>query len=432
MVYEKISTPHIRSEIPPNDNDALLYIIVSLCIIIIVIELVFRAYSAYSWQRQRNYVKCDDVVFFVAAGLAICQFTLVIVQVKHGWGKSHIRVWGVYRRSQTDTEVMNKTAYAADLFYVTILACSKVCAILFNRDIFRYVKRVSEWMSYGILLLCGATWIVSVVVLAVRCTSAPWADINQQCSSFFSHWQVVTALDIITETVILSYPIVCLYKVQMSNRQKFRVLVAMNCRILLIPLSALHLHFIHRQYMSLDPSVDGIFSTSMAVIHILFSLVVLIGSSLKGVVSINNRHCDDFVAPLPPKTTSSVAELAISRQKLDRPRSTHSFLPATSSDVNEDPKLGMLDLPQAPYACKPLALSHETWPRWSVIEEEDEEEGEEAVTPAITHDEQDREEIQIQLLPPPPVLRRDNPPFYFAHERGNSVAVGESSELMRV
>jgi hypothetical protein len=86
----------------------------------------------------------------------------------------------------------------------------------------------------------------------------------------------------------------------------------------------------------------------------------------------------------------------------------------------------MLDLPQAPYACKPLALSHETWPRWSVIEEEDEEE--KAVTPAITHDEQDREEIPIQLLPPPPVLRRDNHPLYFSHERGDFIAVGESSE----
>lgn len=109
MVYEKIPTRHIRSEIPPDNNDALLYIIVSLCIIIVVIELVFRAYSAYSWQRQRRYVKCDDVIFFVAAGLAICQFTLVIVQVRHGWGRSHIRVWGVYRRSHA--EVMNKVYF---------------------------------------------------------------------------------------------------------------------------------------------------------------------------------------------------------------------------------------------------------------------------------------------------------------------------------
>lgn len=174
--------------------------------------------------------------------------------------------------------------------------------------------------------------------------------------------------------------------------------------------------------MSTDPSVDGIFSTSMAVIHILFSLAVLIGSSLKGFVSINNRHCD-FVASFPPRMTSSAAGSANSRPKLHRPQSTNSFLSATSSDLNEDPNPVMFYPPQAPYARKPLALSHETWPRWSVIEED-----EETVTPAIAHDERDQEEISIQLLPPPPVLRRDDHTFYFTQERGGSAGVGESGE----
>lgn len=174
----------------------------------------------------------------------------------------------------------------------------------------------------------------------------------------------------------------------------------------LIPLSALHLHFIHTQYTSADPSVNGIFSTSIAEIHILFSLVVLIGSSLKGFVSINKRHCD-FVTSFSPKMANTVAGPVIS---LHRPRSVFSVSSTTSSNTYEDLKPGILAPPQAPYARKPLALSHETWPRWSVIEEEDEEE---AVTPAITHDEQDREETPIQLLPPPPVLRRYDHSFSF-------------------
>lgn len=177
--------------------------------------------------------------------------------------------------------------------------------------------------------------------------------------------------------------------------------------------------------MSSDPSVDGIFSTSMAVMHILFSLAVLIGSSLKGFVSVNNRHCD-FVASFPTRMTPSAAGSATSGPKLHRPQSTSSFLSTTPSDLNEDPYPVMLDPPRAPYTRKPLARSHETWPRWSVIEEEDEE----AITPVITHDEQDQEEIPIQLLPPPPVLRRDDHAFYFTQER-EFTDVGESGEASR-
>lgn len=113
-MYEKLKSPHIRSGIDPDDNDALLYVIVSLCIVVVVIELAFRIYSTYSWQRQRRYVKCDDAIFFVAAGLAMCQFILVIVQVRYGRGRhSHIQGWEANGRPHT--EVMDKARFNSSM-----------------------------------------------------------------------------------------------------------------------------------------------------------------------------------------------------------------------------------------------------------------------------------------------------------------------------
>lgn len=152
----------------------------------------------------------------------------------------------------------------------------------------------------------------------------------------------------------------------------------------------------------------------MAEIHILFSLVVLIGSSLKGFTSTNNRPFD-FVATFTPAMTTDIART--------RPQSTRS-LPSTTTKLSkagdENAEPAVLDLPQAPYARKALAVSHETWPRWSVDEGEDEG----VVTPrfSIAHDENDdREEIPIQVLPPPPVWRRDDHSLYVGQARGDFV-----------
>lgn len=73
-----------------------------------------------------------------------------------------------------------KLGYAADIFGVITLGLSKVTTCLFYEGLFSQVQR----RFIRSILLSVIVWIVvSVLLLAIRCTSMPWNDIDTaQCS----------------------------------------------------------------------------------------------------------------------------------------------------------------------------------------------------------------------------------------------------------
>lgn len=73
-----------------------------------------------------------------------------------------------------------KLGYAADIFAVITLGLSKVTTCLFYEGLFSQMQR----RFIRAILLSVIIWIlVSVLLLAIRCSSKPWNDIDTaQCS----------------------------------------------------------------------------------------------------------------------------------------------------------------------------------------------------------------------------------------------------------
>lgn len=74
-----------------------------------------------------------------------------------------------------------KAGYAAEILSILVLGVSKVSTCLFYEGLFSQTQlRLSRSILFGVII-----WmIMSVILLAVRCTDNPWADISDaRCGS---------------------------------------------------------------------------------------------------------------------------------------------------------------------------------------------------------------------------------------------------------
>ncbi|KGO58311.1 hypothetical protein PEX2_068210 [Penicillium expansum] len=257
-------TPPLTVDTEINHN-GFITVIASFSLFLVLGSLGIRVHSAYS-RRARQ---LDDLTFAATV-------------IHFGWGKSKSLIADEYLNS------MEKVASTA-LFYRTI------------------TLRSSQWMSYVLLtvtLLCAP---VTIVLLAVRCDQHPWHDISQQCSVLFPRWQAVTALDIIFEIIVLLYPIRAIMRLQTNLNNKVIVILVLSCRSLyvqnplnqfpgsiliiarhtysLIPIGAIHLHYMSQQVNSPDPTLEGTFATIVVELHVALSVLVLTAPLMKPFVA---------------------------------------------------------------------------------------------------------------------------------------------------
>ncbi|PYI24151.1 hypothetical protein BO99DRAFT_418818 [Aspergillus violaceofuscus CBS 115571] len=256
-----------------HNHNGLIVIITSLGLFLVLASLGIRMFAS----SKRSILLRDDYVLFVVVACACAQVSLVLVQVHFGWGQSENLL------RSADFSSMLKAGYAGDLLYILILGLSKICTMLFYQNL--SLPR-TKWMIKSILVACALWTLLAMLLLAIRCSSDPWVDIDHECPSLLPRWRAISALDIILEVLILSYPVVIILNVQISQRKKMIVLGILSFRIILIPLSAIHLYFIEKQIRSSDPTLLGAYATTTAELHLSLSIVLLTISSLKLFVAV--------------------------------------------------------------------------------------------------------------------------------------------------
>ncbi|KAB8268233.1 hypothetical protein BDV30DRAFT_230899 [Aspergillus minisclerotigenes] len=220
----------------------------------------------------------DDYVLLAVVICACVQVSVTLASVHYGWGKAQEMV------SDEDFIPLLKTVYVADLFYVLVIGLSKICSIVFYRNL--SIRR-SMRTNNVILAACSVWTVLAIAILGASCSKSPWKDIDNHCVGLLLRWKVICALDVVLEAFILAYPVVIIYKVQISPLKKFVVLTILICMLnLLIPLSAIHVHFIQKQIQSPNPTLTGTYATIVTQIHLGVGVLVLTVSSLKMFVAV--------------------------------------------------------------------------------------------------------------------------------------------------
>ncbi|KAJ5625293.1 hypothetical protein N7510_001602 [Penicillium lagena] len=313
-----------------DNHNGVIMVITSFALFMVLGSLGIRVYSAYCRRaRQMDWAFAFTVVF------ALTQISVVFAQIHFGWGKKASLIATGHRSH------MDKAVYSADILYVATLALSKVSTSLFYRTI---TTRSSQWIIHGILGTVGLWALIAIIMLAIRCSSHPWQDINQECPTLFPRWQATAALDIILDAVLVLYPMKVVPYLQTTLNKKATVLLVLSCRVLLIPIAAVHLHYIHRQINSPDPTFVGSFATITSELHVALGVVVLIAPLMK-----------PFIAAYIDENGFAYTDYASKSKSPSSSRSrTHKIMPSLRSS---GPRPCSSDLPGGNHILKSVQIS---------------------------------------------------------------------------
>ncbi|KAJ5819521.1 hypothetical protein N7474_005112 [Penicillium riverlandense] len=284
-----------------NDHSGLIVVIAAFYLVLVLSALLGRVYSSY----HRHIIQTDDYLFGVLVIAASAQASVVLAQVHYGWGTRAESV------RATDNRML-KAGYAADILSILVLGFSKITTCVFYDTLFSHMQRRFIRMILGGMII----WtLLAIILLAIRCSHDPWYDISAaQCDSLLPRWQAITAIDIITEVLVLLYSGLAIHKVRISIKKKVIVFLALESRILLVPLAALRFHYTTLQIASNDPALIGAFATVTTEIYLALSVSCLVTAFLKS-----------FVAAYEDKYGVSYTEGVYgTRSQLTKPDSTYT------------------------------------------------------------------------------------------------------------
>ncbi|GAQ10117.1 hypothetical protein ALT_7438 [Aspergillus lentulus] len=257
-----------------NDNHGgLVVVITGFCLVLVLSSLAARTFSSF----KRRIIQKDDYGFMAVVIVALAQTSLVLAQVHYGWGATEESL------SSATKKKMLKMGYASDILFVVTLGLSKITTTVFYMTLFKQKLRA---VIRG-LLVAGCIWVIlSIILLAVRCGHQPWLDIDAQCGGLFQRWQAITAIDIALESLLILYSARAIYSIKISTRQKIVVFGTLSCRVVLIPLAAIHLYYVKVQLVSENPILYGAFASITAELYLAMSVVCLVASFMKPVLAV--------------------------------------------------------------------------------------------------------------------------------------------------
>ncbi|KAJ5267106.1 hypothetical protein N7478_009914 [Penicillium angulare] len=203
-----------------NDHSGLIVVLTVVCLCLHLLAIAAVIFSSF----QKSTLPPGGYAFAALVTTAIVQGALVFTGVHFGWGT---RIGSI---ETSNKDKMLKIVYSAELLSIIVLGLSKVTACIFYEALFSHMQR----RFIRTLLLGTIVWtLLSVVLLAIRCTSSPWNEINDNtCNSLFQRWEAVTIIDIITEIFLLGYVLLAILKVRISTKQKILVICALESRIM--------------------------------------------------------------------------------------------------------------------------------------------------------------------------------------------------------
>lgn len=115
---------------------------------------------------------------------------------------------------------------------------------LFTRDI--VVTRRSRLLCYATIAVVVFWAIGSLVATAISCSPSQYVRgiSDGRCNNRLGLWKVIAAVDILTEVLLVTLPMLFVWPIQMKRYIKIQVAIAFGFRVPLIAIAAVHLHYV--------------------------------------------------------------------------------------------------------------------------------------------------------------------------------------------
>ncbi|EAW09009.1 uncharacterized protein ACLA_077560 [Aspergillus clavatus NRRL 1] len=173
--------------------------------------------------------------------------------------------------------------------FCLVLVISSLCARAFSS----YKRHIVQRDDYGFGAVVVVALVQTSLVLAQvhygwgtkEDTMSPREKITA-LKTQFARWQAITAMDIILESLLVLHSGHAICGIKISRRQKIVVFGTLSCRLILLPLAAIHLHYIQVQLDSVTPTLEGASATITAELYLALSVVCLVASFMKPVLAV--------------------------------------------------------------------------------------------------------------------------------------------------
>jgi len=197
---------------------------------------------------------------------SVLQTITVFVSVAHGFGKS-IEMIG-----PNDLPSIQKAQYADDILYIITLWLTKSSAALL---FMRLTPNRHHVLAAKAVLAASTVWaVVSMFMIALRCQlTTPWMDYDGQCTNLFLRWQIISAIDIITEIALFSVAVYIVQGLQMPLLRKASVVLAFGFRLLLIIPIAFRLHYINPSIWLANPPLHLATATLLTQVELNYGII---------------------------------------------------------------------------------------------------------------------------------------------------------------
>ncbi|RYN50124.1 hypothetical protein AA0118_g11104 [Alternaria tenuissima] len=222
----------------------------------------------------------DDLFVLLSGIFALSFFGIVFASISAGLGHS---INDLDLNSAT-IEKLNDYTIASNVLWIISLCVSKAAIVaMLLRTTQTTFHRRSQY-SAGALVI--AQCLTSILLLTVKCSAQYELEgsitaANPECPQAERRWYALTALDVMTEALLLFLPIQLVWNLQMTFRTKFIVVSAFWLRLPTLLFSALR----QREILRLAASSDIPLAAAMVVIwqaiELSFSLAAATIAALK-------------------------------------------------------------------------------------------------------------------------------------------------------
>ncbi|KAL1612384.1 hypothetical protein SLS60_000610 [Paraconiothyrium brasiliense] len=229
----------------PENHSAPLWIVSLLGLIYAVGVLMIRVFI------KRRVFGWDDSLIVAGTLTGLVQAIVFFKALKSGLGQIPENV--------PNLSTTASLSFAAQILLLIALYLAKCSGILLLRRLFvrdhKSISRLCD-MALGFTVLCG---VATVILSSAGCPSS--GSLTKHCSSQNTRWIVITALDVVTEIILLVLPAFLVWQLQMKASYKLRVIAAFCFRILVIFFSIFHLGARIKYTDNAQPSPFNIVST---------------------------------------------------------------------------------------------------------------------------------------------------------------------------
>ncbi|WPH02745.1 Hypothetical protein R9X50_00561300 [Acrodontium crateriforme] len=210
------------SPISPDDHRGILWIASILSLIFVLLTLTARIYV------RLHMLGPDDYSIIGAVFLGIVQFVLIFVGLPLGLGTSRQAV------RNGDRSDAGRTFLASQMLYILAIYTTKVSVLLATERLLAHDMTRMRKVCHAVRVAVAVFALGSLLAVGIECSggSLILGTSERRCNALVSRWVAISAMDGVSEIIVLVTFCMIVWPLQMKTRMKATLTLLVGLRLM--------------------------------------------------------------------------------------------------------------------------------------------------------------------------------------------------------